>query len=204
MQNKADIKVKICGLSRECDITFANQCMPDYIGFVFAKSRRQVKLETVRNLKRMLNPDIQAVGVFVNEPIQNIEKVVAENLIDMIQLHGAEDDSYIKALRNITDKPLIQAYRIERMEDIRRAENTLADMVLLDNGNGGTGISFEWNLITTLSVPFFLAGGICRENIRQALNKNPFAVDVSSGVETDGYKDFDKMKEIVEIVRNVR
>lgn len=196
------IKVKICGLSRECDILYANELMPDYIGFVFAKSRRQVSIENAYALKSILNDNIRAVGVFVNEQIETVANIAAEGIIDIIQLHGSEDETYISELRKLTNKNVVRAYRIEKEEDIETAKRTAADMILLDNGNGGTGRCFDWNLISGLSMPYFLAGGIDTDNILHALLLEPYAIDVSSGVETDGVKDFYKMKKIVESVRS--
>lgn len=198
----AGIKVKICGLSRECDILYANELMPDYIGFVFAKSRRQVSMEKAYALKSKLDEGIKAVGVFVNEPIETVEKIVSEEIIDIIQLHGNEDETYITELRKHTDKQVIKAYRVDTEEDIKIAKKTVADMILLDNGSGGTGRCFDWKLISELSMPYFLAGGINTENVSQALSMKPYAIDVSSGVENDGVKDFDKMKKIVDSVRS--
>ena len=200
----AGIKVKICGLSRECDILYANELIPDYIGFVFAKSRRQVSMEKAYVLKSKLNVGIKAVGVFVNEPIETVAEIVSKDIIDIIQLHGGEDETYITELRKHTDKQVIKAYRIDSEADIETAKRTTADMILLDNGSGGTGKCFNWNLISELSVPYFLAGGIDMGNISQALRLEPFSIDVSSGVETNGVKDFDKMKKLVDSVRGYK
>lgn len=197
------IKVKICGLTRECDIEYANVLLPDYIGFVFAKSRRQVSPEQACNLKVKLDKKIKAVGVFVDEPIDTVLKIASEGIIDIIQLHGREDEIYIARLKEAVDKQIIKAYRIDTEKDISAAKQTKADMVLLDNGAGGTGKCFDWNLISELNIPYFLAGGIDTDNVSQALLLEPYAVDVSSGVETDGVKDFDKMKKIIESVRKV-
>lgn len=197
------VKVKICGLTRECDICYANELLPDYIGFVFANSRRKVSIRRAYELKLKLDKRINAIGVFVDEPIEHVVKIASEGIIDMIQLHGREDETYMDKLREFTDKQIIKAYQISGQKDIETAKRTKADMILLDNGSGGTGRSFDWNLISKLSIPYFLAGGIDTENISQALLLEPYAVDVSSGVETEGVKDFDKMKKIIEAVRAV-
>lgn len=199
----SEVKIKICGLTRKCDILYANELLPDYIGFVFADSRRKVSIGQAYELKLKLDKRIRTVGVFVNEPIEHVVKIASEGIIDMIQLHGREDETYMDKLREFTDKQIIKAYQISGQKDIETAKQTKADMVLLDNGSGGTGKCFDWNFISKLSIPYFLAGGIDTKNISQALLLEPYAVDVSSGVETEGVKDFEKMKRIIEAVRKV-
>jgi phosphoribosylanthranilate isomerase len=196
-------KIKLCGLSRPQDIEVANKLKPNYIGFVFApNSRRYVTPETAAQLRAMLAPDIQAVGVFVNEPPESVAALLAQGVIDLAQLHGKEDEGYIAALRALTDKPLIQAFRIDRAEDVSAARASSADLILLDAGSGGTGTTFDWGLIRDLSRPYFLAGGLDADNAAQAVARlHPFAVDVSSGVETDGWKDPNKMTDFVRAVR---
>lgn len=199
-------KIKLCGLSRPCDIEAANELMPDYIGFIFAaKSRRHVSPETAASLKKLLHPEIKAVGVFVNEKPEQIAGLLKEGIIDIAQLHGSrEDETYIRQLQTLTDRPIIRAFRIDTLQDAARAQSCSADYVLLDSGNGGTGTVFDWNLIRLMNRPFFLAGGLTPGNVKQALSAlNPFAVDVSSGIETDGWKDPDKMKQFVYAVRRV-
>lgn len=205
-------KIKICGLSRECDIQYANELMPEYIGFVFAKkSRRYVSSEKAAELKAGLSDKITAVGVFVNEPAENVAKLLSAGIIDIAQLHGGEDEEYIRILRTLTDKPIIKAFRIASAADVSCAVRSSADYILLDNGEGGTGTSFDWSLIGKIDRPYFLAGGLNPENVRDIFSLNPinhktnpapFAVDVSSGVETDGYKDFDKMERFVYNIRS--
>lgn len=195
-------KIKLCGLSRPCDIDVANEVKPEYIGFVFAKkSSRYLVPEQAAELKKMLSPDIQAVGVFVNEKPEVIASLLNNGTIDIAQLHGAESEGYIKKLRQITDKPLIRAFRIQSAEDIADTENSSADYVLLDSG-AGTGFVFDWELIRNIRRPYFLAGGLAPDNVGSAVNKfHPFAVDVSSGIETDGVKDKSKMAAFVAAVR---
>lgn len=197
-------KIKFCGLSRLCDIEAANELKPDYIGFVFAeKSKRYVDIQTAKFLKKNLNPEIKSVGVFVDEKIENIIKIVNENIIDIIQLHGHsknENELYIKNLRKLTDKIIIKAFKIKSQKDIDEAEKNIADYVLLDSGTG-TGKIFDWKLIS-LSRPYFLAGGLNPENISEAIKTlKPFAVDVSSGIETENFKDKNKMSEFISAVR---
>ena len=194
--------IKLCGLSRICDIEAANRLKPDYIGFVFAsKSRRYVKPQKAEELKHLLDPEVKAAGVFVNEMPETVAGLLNDGIIDIAQLHGDEDEDYIKRLRLMTDKPVIKAFRIETAGDLLFAEQSSADFILLDSG-AGTGKVFDWNLIQNVKRPFFLAGGLTLENIENALNiLHPYAVDVSSGIETDGVKDEIKMAAFVAAVR---
>ena len=187
---------------RTAHIEAANELRPDYIGFVFAKkSRRAVDRETAGRLKRLLNRDIQAVGVFVNAQPETVAFLLEEEVIDLAQLHGQEDAEYIARLREMTDKPLIQAFRIRTAEDARRAEKSPAEYILLDAG-AGDGKTFEWELAESVGRPYFLAGGLTPENAGEAAERlHPFALDVSSGIETDGWKDPAKMRAFAEAVR---
>lgn len=196
-------RIKLCGLSRPCDIEWANALRPDYIGFVFArKSRRYVAPERALSLKRALDPAIKAVGVFAQEAPEAVAALLADGVIDIAQLHGGEDAAYVRRLRALTDAPIIQAFRVDGAGDLRRAADSPADRVLLDNGAGGTGATFDWSLLAGFERPFFLAGGLNPENAAEAVRAlRPWAVDVSSGIETDGYKDFDKMRAFVGAVR---
>ena len=195
-------KIKLCGLSRPCDIEAANELNPDYIGFVFAsKSKRYVTYEKATELKSRLSPEIQAVGVFVNEHPENVAKLLQDGIIDIAQLHGGEDEDYITQLRLLTDKPIIKAFRIETANDIKTAEQSTADYILLDSG-AGTGTVFDWNLVKSIRRPYFLAGGLDACNVADAVKVlRPFAVDVSSGIETDAAKDKSKMAAFAAAVR---
>ncbi|MBQ7378822.1 MAG: phosphoribosylanthranilate isomerase [Clostridia bacterium] len=195
-------RIKLCGLSRACDIAAANELRPEYIGFVFAqKSKRYVSPEKATELKQLLHPDIKTVGVFVNESLQNVAELLTNGVIDVAQLHGNEDDEYIKKLRTLTDQPIIKAFRVSCEQDVAQANASTADCVLLDSG-AGTGTLFDWNLIAKINRPYFLAGGLDAGNVSEALKKlNPFAVDVSSGIETDGVKDKTKMAAFVAAIR---
>jgi phosphoribosylanthranilate isomerase len=197
-------RIKLCGLSRRSDIEAANALQPDYIGFVFApKSRRYVSPEQAAALKAQLSPSIQAVGVFVNESPENVAALLAQGVIDLAQLHGGEDEDYISSLRALTGGPIIQAFRIDGAEDADRARRSSADLVLLDAGTGGTGKRFDWSLIQGFDRPYFLAGGLAPENAAQAVRDlRPYAVDVSSGIETGGVKDPQKMTDFVRAVRS--
>lgn len=198
-------KIKICGLTRPMDIETVNRLGPEYIGFVFAsQSRRYVTPSQAKKLREQLKEGILAVGVFVNAPISTIVSLCQDNVIDMIQLHGQEEDSYIKELRQYIIKPVIKAFSIESHRDIQRANGSVADYVLLDNGAGGTGESFDWSLLTHITRPYFLAGGLSHKNIQEALNRSSphlYAVDTSSGVETEGVKDHRKIEKFIRLVR---
>lgn len=196
-------KIKLCGLSRPEDIMTANELKPEYIGFVFApKSRRYVSPEKAAELRRLLSPKIKAVGVFVRETPEAVARLLDSGIIDIAQLHGGEDENYIRQLRALTDQPIIKAFRIDTAADISNAEASSADYVLLDSGNGGTGTAFNWALIQNLKRPYFLAGGLSPDNAEHAVKLfKPYAVDVSSGIETDGVKDHIKMAEFVAAVR---
>lgn len=195
-------KIKLCGLSRPCDIEAANELQPEYIGFVFApKSRRYVTPEKAKELKQLLAPEIRAVGVFVNENLEKVTRLLNNGVIDIAQLHGSEDEDYVKQLRTLTGKPVIKAFRIETAGDITDAESCTADYVLLDSG-AGTGTTFDWNLLQNIRRPYFLAGGLGVDNVEKAVNLlHPFAVDVCSGIETNGVKDKLKMAAFVAAVR---
>ncbi|MBQ8952760.1 MAG: phosphoribosylanthranilate isomerase [Clostridia bacterium] len=196
-------KIKLCGLSRPCDIDWANALKPDFIGFVFApKSRRYVSPEQAAALRRGLDPAICPVGVFVREEPKAVAALLNGGVIDIAQLHGGEDEEYVRRLQALTDRPIIQAIRADGPAVLRQAATSPADWVLLDNGAGGTGAAFDWSLLTGFERPYFLAGGLGPENAAQAVRAlRPYAVDVSSGIETDGHKDWDKMKAFVEAVR---
>ena len=195
-------RIKLCGLSRPCDMEAASVLKPDYIGFVFArKSKRYVTPEQAAELKRLLAPDIAAVGVFVNEMPETVAALLNNDVIDIAQLHGTEDEDYIKRLRQLTGKPIIRAFRIMNAGDIQCAEKSGADYVLLDSG-AGTGTVFDWKLIRDIKRPYFLAGGLSPDNVAEAVAKlHPFAVDVSSGIETEGVKDKSKMAAFAAAVR---
>jgi phosphoribosylanthranilate isomerase len=222
------IKIKICGLFREEDAAYANEAKPDYAGFVFAESRRKVSPALAARLRGLLDSSIVPVGVFVNAPASDIIALYRDGIIDMVQLHGDEDGAYIRRLRELSvgtgrgPIPVIKAIRVEGPADLEPWRGTSAgpgeeagtpDYLLLDRG-GGTGQAFDWNLLPgtggadgtgnhapLFRRPWFLAGGIGLHNIREALALEPFGVDVSSGAETGGLKDREKMMELTRIVR---
>ena len=186
-------RLKICGLSRPCDIEWVNDAGVDFSGYVFARSRRQVSPEQAKQLHSMLKKEIPAVGVFVNETIETIVGLVEGGVIDWVQLHGQEDEAYINELKSKVRCPVIQAFSNRTKEDVLRARESCADYILLDQGSGGTGTAFDWTLIEPLDRPFFLAGGLNAENIKEAVRTGAWAFDVSSGAETDGFKDREKI-----------
>lgn len=195
-------RIKLCGLTRACDIETANLLRPEYIGFVFAaRSRRYVTAERASQLRKLLSPGITAVGVFVDKAPETVAGLLLSGVIDMAQLHGHEDAAYIARLRTMTDKPLIQAFTIRSRQDAAAAAASTADYILLDSG-AGSGMTFDWSLPEAIGRPFFLAGGLDAENVAEAVGRlAPYAVDVSSGIETDGVKDAEKMRAFVRAVR---
>ena len=196
-------KIKLCGLTRPEDIAAANALKPEYIGFVFApKSRRAVSREKAAELRAQLSPEIQTVGVFVNEAPETVARLLNEGLLDIAQLHGQEDAAYIARLRSLTPKPLWQAFRVEDAASLAAAARSTADMVLLDSGAGGTGTVFNWKLLQGFPRPYILAGGLDADNAADAVSRlHPDVVDISSGIETAGRKDPAKMAAFVAAVR---
>ena len=184
------------------DIQAANGLRPDYVGFVFfVKSRRNLSPKQAAKLKEALDPGIQAVGVFVDEAPEKIALLLEEGVIDVAQLHGQEDISYFNRLRELTGKPIIKAFRVEKPEDCLAAENFPSEYLLLDSGMG-SGVTFDWSAVAGVKRDFFLAGGLSPENVADAIkNIHPFGVDVSSGIESDGVKDYQKMAAFVAAVR---
>lgn len=195
-------RIKLCGLTRPEDITAANTLEPDFVGFVFApKSRRCVTADQAKALRSQLAPSIQAVGVFVDEEPERVAALLEEGVIDLAQLHGREDEDYLKRLRALTSKPIIQAFQIKTPNDLERAQASSADYILLDSG-AGTGTAFDWGLLTSVRRPYLLAGGLGSDNVARAIQVlHPWGVDVSSGIETGGVKDFHKMAAFVAAVR---
>ncbi|MGN0405446.1 MAG: phosphoribosylanthranilate isomerase [Bariatricus sp.] len=201
------VKVKVCGLRREEDIAMANAFRPDFVGFVFADSRRKVDEETAKMLRMKLREDISAVGVFVNEKRENIYSLCKQGIIQMVQLHGDEDEAYIKELKNyLPEIPVIKAVRVRSKEQILEAEKSGCDYLLLDTYvkemYGGSGKAFDKSIIPELEKPYFLAGGLNASNVMDNIRAcHPYAVDVSSAVETDGWKDAGKIKDFLERIR---
>jgi len=196
-------KIKICGLKRKEDIEFVNAAKPDFAGFVFAGEKRKIDFKTAETFRAALDENILSAGVFINEPIENVIALRKEKIINLIQLHGGESEEYINELKEKTGSEIIKTIKINAhtsKDDL----NTKADFLLFDSG-GGSGKTFDWNLIKGVKEkPFFLAGGLNKDNVIKAIELlNPHCVDISSGVETDGVKDFEKIKEIIKIVRKL-
>lgn len=202
------IKVKFCGLTRMEDIAAVNEIRPDYIGFVFAQSRRKIDEDTAEKLKAVLSSEITAVGVFVNETPEMIADLCRKRIIDAVQLHGDEGEEYICNLKRMIENPVIKAVRVSRREDIQKAQKLPCDYFLLDTYDphqyGGGGKVFDWSLIEQNIGPFFLAGGLTLDNVESALKSgSPYCLDISSGIETNGVKDPRKMRAIMEKIRSV-
>ena len=179
-------KIKLCGMQNEAHIEWANEAGCDYIGFVFAPSRRQISREVAANLRTRVIPSVSVVGVFVDEPVMHIAHIVNEGIIDLIQLHGGEDEAYLLALRSLCQLPIIKA-----VCNPRNAEKafTSADYILLDGATGGSGKVFDWNQAHGYDKPLFLAGGLHAGNLEKAIKTvGPYAVDLSSGLEEHGEK----------------
>ncbi|MDR3271716.1 MAG: phosphoribosylanthranilate isomerase [Peptococcaceae bacterium] len=198
-------KLKICGLFRECDIEWVNEAAPEYIGFVFAHSKRQVSLPLAERLRTRLNTGITPVGVFVNAPLPHIAALYRAGIIEIAQLHGGESDAYADQLKQLCAIPIIRVLRISHTLPSSRPDP--ADYLLYDNAHGGSGQSFDWDLLTHplpsgSMPPWFLAGGIGLDNIQQALSLHPYAIDISSGAETEGVKDRRKILALTRAVRS--
>lgn len=199
-------KIKICGLRSLRDIEAVNAAGPDFAGFVVEApgSRRSVDRRELRELAGKLGKEIISAGVFVNAPAELVAELLEEGTLGVAQLHGQEDAAYIRRLRRLTDKPLIQAFSIRTKEDVRRALESEADYLLFDQGSGGTGLTFDWSLILEVTRPFFLAGGLGEGNLEKAVLKvRPWAVDLSSSLETDGRKDPEKIRRAVELAQKL-
>ncbi len=197
-------KIKICGLFREEDICYANQVTPDYIGFVFWEpSRRYVSFERAARLRGMLDPGIRTVGVFVDAPLTDIIRMLEDGVIDMAQLHGNETEEDIQYLQAVIGKPVMKAVKVRNRYDVEAWLDSAADYLLFDSGMG-SGAAFDWGLLADVDRDYFLAGGVNSDNVSQAARTlNPYAIDLSSGVETDGVKDLEKMRSVVRALREV-
>lgn len=202
------VKIKICGLRRKDDIEYANELKPDYVGFVFAKSKRQIEIEQALYLINFLDKGIKKVGVFVNEPLEKVLNIAKELNLDVLQFHGDETQDYINNFKNFI---VWKAIRIREKDDLKKTKEFIVNGYVFDasskNEYGGTGKTFDWEILQnfSLNVPIILAGGLNENNVEEAIRLvKPYAVDVSSGVETEGYKDFKKMKSFIEKVRDIQ
>lgn len=213
-------KIKLCGMMKPCDIEYANRVKPDFVGFIFANTRRKISAAQAKQFREALDAEIPAVGVFVNEDISVITSLVQNGCIDLIQLHGEEDADYIRRLREVCDVPVIKAVKVQTVEQIRQAAALPVDYLLLDTYRkgvlGGTGEAFDWELLREAKIvagdtaegelfgkPYFLAGGLHAGNLREAAELGSYGLDISSGIETDGSKDFTKMVEVMKLLRSI-
>lgn len=199
-------KIKICGLTRPEDVAAVNESRPDFCGFVLQVpgSRRNLTLSQAEELSHLLDAAIVPVGVFVNAPLEIILEAADRRIIRAVQLHGQETETFVRQLRKLVSVPLFQAFSIREAADVEQAQKSPADLLVLDHGAGGTGRAFDWSLAAgRLHRPFFLAGGLGPDNVAEALARvRPWAVDMSSGVETDGKKDPRKIAAAVAAVRS--
>ena len=199
-------KIKICGLKRIEDVISVNVAEPDYCGFIFnvSGSRRSIGAEQLNILVDMLNPEIVPIGVFVNEKTDVILRIVRESGLRMVQLHGQENGEIIHTIQSKAQVPVIKAVSVRSKEDVRSAVLSPADYLLFDCGEGGTGQTFDWNLLEDIPRPYFMAGGIGTHNMEEVLRRfSPFALDVNSSVETDRQKDGKKILAAVRMLRTL-
>ncbi len=195
-------ELKICGLSRLEDIIAVNRHGADFAGFVFwQRSKRYIDPYKAGELIELLRSDIKTVGVFMDEPLDNVIRAARISGVEMIQLHGHESDEYVEYVRRTLDRPVIKAYKASEEGALERAAASNADYVMIDSG-AGSGKKFDWNILKDFKRDYFLAGGLDPESVGEAIRLlEPFAVDVSSGVETDGIKDEKKIAQFIEAVR---
>lgn len=208
-------KIKFCGIRRLEDVAYMNEFKPDFVGFVFAQSKRQISPSTARTLQKELDSEIKRVGVFVNEPMETLLQTVQNVPLHAVQLHGDENNTYMAALKNSMTKAGLEceiwkAIRVKNADSLSQSF-TIADRLLLDSfttsAYGGSGKIANWQMIKKAHInkPFFLAGGLNAKNIIEGIQEvQPYGVDLSSGIETDGYKNKDKIAEIMKLVRNTQ
>jgi len=204
MEKCAGTKIKICGLFRPEDVEYANQVKPDFAGFILAPGfRRSITEQQAAQFRRRLSPEIAAVGVFVDASCGEIGKLLEEGVIQMAQLHGRETERDIRAVQAAAGKPVVKAVKVRGHRDVEAWLDSAADYLLFDSGTG-TGVAFDWSLLAGIGRPYFLAGGLNAGNLPDAVGMlHPYAVDISSGVETEGAKDREKMRQAVELVRGL-
>ena len=217
-------KVKMCGISKVETIPAVVEAKPDYMGLVFAPSKRQVTVEQAKILIEELhrgyakkygsdtehdkNDTIKTVGVFVNETVDNLVTIANEANLDAVQLHGDEDEAFIQSLKERTNVEVWKAVQIRSAADAETWSDSSADMLLFDayhkDERGGTGEVFDWSCLDEFERPFMLAGGIDSTNVARAIRTvRPYGIDISSGIETDGVKDDEKIKAFTNIVRTI-
>ena len=197
------MKIKICGIKNENEAKIINECMPDIAGFVFASGKRQIDINKAKILKKIINPEIETAGIFVEQNEDEILEIYNEKVIDIIQLHGDYDERTIKNLKEKTNAKIIKVIRVK--EGFYKIE-TLADFILFDTYSkdkyGGLNKTFDWNIKIISNVPYFVAGGINENNIIEMVKKlTPYGVNISSGVEVDGFKTKEKVFNIIKIIK---
>lgn len=197
------MKIKICGIKNENEAKIINECMPDIAGFVFASGKRQIDINKAKILKKIINPEIETAGIFVEQNEDEILEIYNKKIIDIIQLHGDYDERTIKNLKEKTGAKIIKVIRVK--EGFYKIE-TLADFILFDayskDKYGGLNKTFDWNIKIISNVPYFVAGGINENNIVEMVKKlTPYGVDISSGVEVDGFKTKEKVFNIIKIIK---
>jgi indole-3-glycerol phosphate synthase/phosphoribosylanthranilate isomerase len=217
-------KVKMCGISKVETIPAVVEAKPDYMGLVFAPSKRQVTVDQAKTLVEELhkqytkrynngaeqsnNDEIKTVGVFVNETLDNLVSIATETNLDAVQLHGDEDEAFIQSLKERTNVEVWKAVQIRSAADAEAWIDSSADMLLFDayhkDERGGTGEVFDWSCLDEFERPFMLAGGIDSTNVARAIRTvRPYGIDISSGIETEGVKDDEKIKAFTNIVRTI-
>ena len=217
-------KVKMCGISKVETISAVVEAKPDYMGLVFAPSKRQVTVDQAKTLVEELhkqytkrynngteqsnNDEIKTVGVFVNETLDNLVTIAKETNLDAVQLHGDEDEAFIQSLKERTNVEVWKAVQIRSAADAAAWIDSSADMLLFDayhkDERGGTGEVFDWSCLDEFERPFMLAGGIDSTNVARAIRTvRPYGIDISSGIETEGVKDDEKIKAFTNIVRTI-
>ncbi len=196
-------ELKICGLSRMEDVIAVNRHGADYAGFVFfKKSKRYIDPYKAGELIEFLRSDIKSVGVFMDEPLDNVISTARISGVEMIQLHGHESEEYVEYVKRTLERPVIKAFKADEEGALEKALHTTADYVLIDSG-AGTGKKFDWNILKDFKREYFLAGGLDPDSVGEAISLlEPFAVDVSSGVETDGIKDEKKIESFIKAVKH--
>ncbi|WP_329844565.1 bifunctional indole-3-glycerol-phosphate synthase TrpC/phosphoribosylanthranilate isomerase TrpF [Veillonella atypica] len=217
-------KVKMCGISKVETIPAVVEAKPDYMGLVFAPSKRQVTVDQAKTLVEELhrgyaqkygsdtehnkNDTIKTVGVFVNETVDNLVTIANEANLDAVQLHGDEDETFIQSLKERTNVEVWKAIQIRSAADVEKWIDSSADMLLFDayhkDERGGTGEVFDWSSLDTFERPFMLAGGIDSTNVARAIRTvRPYGIDISSGIETNGVKDDEKITAFTKIVKSI-
>lgn len=215
-------KIKICGIKTFADVEKVNKYLPEYIGFVFANTKRFVTDKQAYGMKQALAKTIQSVGVFVDEPIDHVINLCKQGILDVVQLHGTESETYIRELKSKTDITVIKAIKVQTVEQVQNLISEEADFILFDTYKkgelGGTGARFSLELLEEVFAnmkaqkktikPYFLAGGLNCQNVTEVIAKMTesvgcYAVDVSTGVETDGIKDDKKIRQFIQNVRSV-